>query len=82
MNLNRNGFQFLAGNLSTITDIFFFLWNSRGRDILFFFFTAEDHSNFSFVFLTIHEKMLIARGQRDLFFCLLFAMVATVVDTM
>ena len=49
----------LLGNLSTITDIVFFLRNGHGREIVF-------------VFLTLHDTLLTTRGRRGSFFVCFF----------
>ena len=53
----------LRGNLLTITDIVFFLWNRHGRRILIFFFTQPPFLT-SVVFLTLHDTLLTTRGLR------------------
>ena len=50
----------LRSNLSTITDIIVFLWNSHGR-VIFFFVTQRPFLT-SVVFLTLHDTLLTTRG--------------------
>ena len=52
----------LLGNLWTITDIVFSLWNRHGRRILTFF--TQRPILTSVVFLTLHVTLLTTRGRR------------------
>ena len=75
----------LRGNLWTIADIVFFLWNRHGRRILIFFTQRPFLS--SVVFLTLHDTLLTTRGRRGFivlvfFCCVFFAMVSNAVDTL
>ena len=53
----------VSGNLSTITDIVFFLWNRHGHRLLMFFFTQRPFLT-SVVVLTLHDTLLTTRGRR------------------
>ena len=57
------------GNLSTITDIIFFLWSRHGRRILLFF---TQHPFLAFaVILTLHDTLLTTPWMTR-FHCFLF----------
>ena len=69
-------------NLSMMTDIVFFCGSAT--DVRFFF-PRNVPFQTSVVFSTLHETLLIARGQRSfivlVFFVFFFAMVSNAVDT-
>ena len=70
----------LGGNLLTVTDIVFFLWNRHGRRILIFF--TQRPILTSVVLLTLHDTLLTTRGRRGFIVFLFFVMSSNVGDTL
>ena len=74
--------NFLRSSSCTIAEIDLFLWNSHGREILFF--PRNIPLPTSVVFLTVHGTLLTARGRRvfsvSVFY--VFSMASNAHDTM